>query len=192
VDRFEAPAIAAWQGGVYTARQAVEAGLSRRQVRYRLETGRWHPVVGTAVSVRPPPPQGWPAPALAHKATLTWPDAVIGYQVAGALMGFPIPPSELRGPGHVFSHRKHDRRDGLVGHRRATLPPSVRIPAEGLVLADLRTTLRTTAVDCCSAMPADAALDLYAWLTTRDRLAHTDLGDAVRARFGTHGVARAT
>ncbi len=52
------------------------------------------------------------------------------------------------------------------------------------------TSRRRTAVDCLATLPWAQALDLYAWLSTRTVLTHTQLAGYTRHRFGRVGTAQ--
>jgi very-short-patch-repair endonuclease len=190
------PEQARWQAGVFTAAQARGAGFTGRQVRYRVSHGQWHRVVGRGLSVRPAPDSGWPAEMLATAAGLTWPDTVVGFRVAAALHGFPItlaePPGPPTRPGndhqefsvHVFSRSTRRDQPGLVAHR-------ITVPERQIVRhhAVVRITNQTrTAIDCLATLPAEAALDLYAWLTTHRRFDRPQLTAAIRCGTGRFGV----
>jgi very-short-patch-repair endonuclease len=180
--RFHPPDVARRQGGAFTAAQAIAAGLTRRQVRYRLDTGRWHPVAGHALSATPRPEPGWPATTLAWAARLTWPDGIVGGFVAGRLHGFPV---ELSTWVLVFVGAKHDPQPGLVARR--FLPPASQVERrpDGLII----TSAVRTALDCLAGAPSQqAASDLYAWLSTRRVIGPGHLEAAVRHGTGRHGI----
>jgi very-short-patch-repair endonuclease len=176
-----APAVAERQSGVFTSTQALAEGLTQRQVRYRLATGRWRCVLGKGLSVGPPPTSGWSAGALAWAATLTWPDVVLGFRLAGVLHGFPI---TVGTPVDVYVRRRHRPMAGLIAHRGPLEPEELVELRRGLSL----TSVPRTAIDCLSSMPLREGIGLYAWLTAHDCLDRARLTEAVAARTGRRGV----
>jgi very-short-patch-repair endonuclease len=184
VDGSDTPAGAAVQAGAFSRDQAIRHGLTPRQIRYRLDTGRWHRIVGSAMSADERPACGWPAATLAHAAQLTWPDAVVGVGVAGVLHGFPIAPVDRTGAVHVYVEVKHDPRPGLVAHRRPLPPGQIMSRPDGLRI----TTATRTALDCLAALPPDDAGDLFAWLSAHQVLDRRLLAAAIQHGTGRFGV----
>ena len=168
---------------MFTARQALDGGLTPRQVRYRLEQGRWQQVVGRGLTAEARPDGGWPAEALAWAASLTWPEAVIGYQVAGALQGFPVRPVQ---PVRVFTRVRHRRQAGLLAQAAVPVPGHVVEPRPGLRI----TAPGRTALDCLAVLPPHAAEDLCAWLAAHGRLDRAVLTRAIVEHTGRHGIGR--
>lgn len=174
----DVPFEAANQGGVFTRRQAYDEGWTARQVRRRLEFGRWRVVAGdglTSVETTIGPRQ------LAHAAVLTWPDAVVSHQLAGALHGF----AEMRATVATTTVplSRSRRAVGLVAHRWLLSPGEVqqlgRVPV---------TTARRTALDLLRCLSWEEAGRLWAWLATRSVVTpadlERDLADADRRRGG--------
>ncbi len=171
------PAVAGRQAGVFTAAQALVEGWTPRTVRRRRETGAWHVVAGrglTAVTGAPG------AHALAWAASLTWPDAVVAGPTAAAVWGMPVP---AVGTAHVVAPRGRAAH-GVSAHAVPLAATDVEVLDDGLpVTAPRRTTL-----DCLAWLDLPAALDLYAWATSRGRLSRSDLAAAARARCGRPGT----
>jgi very-short-patch-repair endonuclease len=174
----EVPRVAATQAGLFSRRQAYAEGWSSRQVRRRLEAGRWRTVAGVALAAADVEVS---SRELAWAVALTWPRAVISHELAGALRRFPIPPpvvgtatvgrdQGLVSPG-LLAHRCHlDQRD------------------VSQVLGLPTTTERRTAVDLLAALPADQARRLWAWLSTRGVLDAAGLAAEIQRRPGRPGT----
>ena len=162
--------MAARQEDVFTADQAVEEGWTLRQVRRRIESGRWQRVAGRGIAARGCPVDPFPATMLAWAARLTWSDAVACRRTAACLWGWPVPPADVadvltaRGRRPLLRLRPHVTPDG-------TSAGEVR----GLAITDRR----TTALDCLALLPFDDALDLFAWLDVRGVVAAPDVAEAV-------------
>lgn len=90
----KSPQVASVQGGVFTRRQAVQAGWTDRQVRRRLEAGRWVRVAGAGLMAAPRLPNDprSRALALAWAGHVTWPEATVGHRTAAVLYGMPVDP----------------------------------------------------------------------------------------------------
>lgn len=186
---LEPPAEARRQAGVFTAAQAARHGYSPRQIRRRLADGQWSVVAGRGLTADRPTgsgnggPAGWPASSLAWAAHLTWPDAVIGYRVAGALHGFPVSPGANV---HVILGRSARPFGGLVPHRVPVRPGDLARLGDGLPI----TSRLCTAVDCLADLEEDAAWELLAWLDSRDKLARAHLTAHLTRRTGRPGTAQ--
>lgn len=166
---------------MFTAEVAQSAGYSLRQVRYRLAKGWWHRVAGRGISVDPPPSSGWPAPILARAASVTWPDTVVGFRVAAALVGFPVRP----GPAvHVLTAVKRRPLHEVVPHWTPVRADEVWTGPFGVRL----TRPVRTALDCLATFSDAEADDLYAWLATRRRLTPERLEAALQLRKYRHGT----
>jgi hypothetical protein len=177
VDRV--PQVAAGQAGVFTASQAVAEGWTARAARRRRESGVWRVVAGRGLTTS----ADLPGPhALAWAASLTWPDAVVAGPTAAAVWGMPVPASER---AHVVAPRGRAAA-GICTHAVPLAPGDVHLVGDGLPL----TSPRTTALDCLAWLALSDALDLYAWLTSRQRLRRSDVARAVRARTGRPGTAQ--
>jgi REase_MTES_1575 len=162
---------------VFTGRQARQAGWTERTVRRRIAAGRWRRVAGIGLTALPDPDG---ALRRAWAAQLTWPDAIVGLRVAGAIHGFPVAVAdevEMYGLAARIPSR------GLRV-RRARVPLDDIEMFGGLLL----TTAQRTAVDLLAALDWAACLDLYAWVTTRGVLTHAELGVHARRRFARPGT----
>jgi very-short-patch-repair endonuclease len=179
----DTPSAAEAQAGVFTAAQAIDHGVSGRQIRRRIETGYWRRLAGRGLVARDQPCSR-PVLALAWAAHLTWPEAVVGYRVAAVLHGFPLPRSDHDGQVHVVSRPGRRRLAGVVPHAVPCGPREVVYLTGRLPL----TSRQRTAVDCLSTLPFDQALDLYAWLSTRRELSRSELSAAVIGGTGRHGI----
>lgn len=168
------------QAGLFTRRQAYDEGWTPRQVRRRVDAGRWRVVAGAALAssdVTIGPRQ------LAYAALLTWPGAVISHEVAGALHGFPVDP---RGIGTA-----------TVAPPRALRAPSLRAhrllldPRDIGLLGGIPVTRETrTAADLLGHLGWDEARDLWAWLVTRRRFDIGLLESAIQSRARRVGTAQ--
>jgi len=170
------PPIARRQDGVFTAEQAIAAGWTANQVRHRRARGEWVRVAGRGLSLE----REATAPrAFARAAQLTWPDAVACRTTAAGIHGFPVPPGHasavLVGPGHRPSFRIHPHTATLGGGRTVSV-------------SGLQTTDRLgTAIDCLAFLPLSDALNLYAWLSSRDEVRRDQLCEVVRGSTGRRG-----
>jgi very-short-patch-repair endonuclease len=173
----EVPQVAARQGGVFTAEQAVEEGWTSRQVRRRLTGGQWRRVAGGCLTADPDP---LPPLGRAWSAALRWPEAVCIHRTAAVLWHLPVPDDGLL---HLC---------GPVGRRaRGVRVHAVPIPeADVIVLGGgpRVTTLRRTMLDCLARLEFTEALDLYAWASSREHLSRSDVTAALRDRFGRAGA----
>jgi hypothetical protein len=169
--------VAAAQGGVFTASQAVAAGWTARQVKRRRAAGRWRVVVGAGLTAVPGPP---PPLARAWAATLTWPEAVVTGRTAAALWRLPVADD---GSCHVIArHGRHAR--GVRVHIVPTAPADV-VTVSGRLRVTSR---RRTVLDLLRRLPTGEVLDLYAWAVTRRVVAREDVEAERCHRFGQHGV----
>jgi very-short-patch-repair endonuclease len=148
------PAAAFW--GAFTAEHAYAHGMTRAQVRHRIARGRWRRVAGVALAQTREPES---VRLRAAAASLTWPDAVVCLGTAAALHGIPVADE---GVVHAWIPTRRAPRDGLVPH-------VFELPARdvmGMGPVKLTTRARTVA-DCLGRLPADDALDLLAWASSR-------------------------
>jgi putative AbiEi antitoxin of type IV toxin-antitoxin system len=124
------------QHGVISHRQLRDLGLGRSSIRWRVNSGRLHPVRRGVYAVGRPEmsPQGrWVAALLA-----CGPGAVLSHSSAAALWGFG---GELRGLIEVsLPPGRRSRRPGIRAHRRATLGAAEVTEHDGIpVTAPIRT-----------------------------------------------------
>jgi very-short-patch-repair endonuclease len=173
------PAISRRQSGLFTARQAMEAGASAKQVRRRRETGLWTTAVGDALMLAGGHVDPW---TIAQGVALTWPDAVVGMTTAAPLHSLPLP---LDPDVHVIVPRRVRRRRGIATHELRLAPHEV--VRMGLALV---TTRRRTIFDCVGRLGRDDAERLVAWVGSRDLLASADLAADLGARRGSWGNAQ--
>ena len=162
VRRSDAPSVAADQGDAFSRAQAVVAGWTPRQVERRVDTGAWRRVVGRALTAEPTPDPSW---RRGWAALLTWADGVVGLHTAAAILGFPKhagSPSDRPAPVAVFTRSARRSCTGMCAVRRPLAATDVMV-ISGLVL----TTPQRTAVDLLATLPWPQALDLFAWLTSR-------------------------
>jgi very-short-patch-repair endonuclease len=172
------PPISRRQGGVFTARQALDAGATGAQVRRRRETGRWGTVVGDGLALKDHPITPW---IKAQAVALTWPDAVIALATAAIVHGFPVRDD---GAAHVILPRRLQHRDGLITHRLRLSPDEVARCGLARV-----TTRQRTLFDCLGRLPTAESESLLAWAVSRDVLSREDLERALRERPGWWGNA---
>jgi very-short-patch-repair endonuclease len=177
----EAPDVAAWQDGVFTVAQAVEAGWSPRQVRRRREAGQWVTVAGRGLAVALVPGHSFTPQALARAAQLTWPDAVACRRTAAGVHGLPV----RSGPvAEVLTAVPRRPIAGLRPHRETRHPTCSPVTVSGLRV----TGRQRTALDCLAFLPFDEALDLYAWLSSRREVRREDLAADLQGRLGRPGA----
>lgn len=177
--RERAPGCADEQCGVFTAEDAVASGWSKRQVTRRLAAGRWRRVLGRGLVVHPALVG---AGQLAWAATLTWPEAIVAGSTAAALHGFPV---EITMPVEVHTTIRRRPIAGLTPHRRLTAMDEVEVVA-GIPV----TSVDRTIVDCLGLFGWGEALDLYAWLSSRELITHDRLLSLAHHRIGCHGSAQ--
>lgn len=167
------PAVAARQAGVFTRQQALAEGWTPRQVQRRMAARRWVRVAGSGLALAAP---GRTAFQLASAAWLTWPDCVVSHRTAAVLHGLPV---SAGGDAHVISHRGRRSARAIEVHV-LPLGDDEMVQASG----GRATTLVRTVTDCLRTFDRDDALDLYAWVSSRElvdretlhRLADRDLG----------------
>lgn len=124
------------QHGVVAHRQLRELGLSRSSIRWRVKSGRLHPVRRGVYAVGRPETTAhgrWVAALLA-----CGPGAALSHGSAAALWGFG---AEVRGLVEVsLPPGRRSRHPGIRAHRRARLPPDQVTEHEGVALtAPIRT-----------------------------------------------------
>jgi very-short-patch-repair endonuclease len=180
MDPSDVPFEAVNQRGTFTRQQAYEEGWTARQVRRRLDSGRWKVVAGSALAARRCEVGPW---QLAFAVVLTWPGAVISHQLAGALHGFPVNPSGI-GTATV-PHARALRARGLLAHRVPLRPDETGVIGRLPVTSELR-----TAADLLAHLPWDDARSLLAWLVTRRRVTVNDLDVAAARRPRQVGTAQ--
>lgn len=182
-DESWVPAVAWHQGGVFTRRQAVEAGATVGQVRWRVRRGVWVPVLGSAVRSATLRTDERTDAFAAH---LTWPDGVAVLGTAARIHGLPVVDD---GKVHVVVPSGRAARGRLMPHE-FRLDEGDVTRDRGLPL----TTLRRTILDCLGRLPSGPALDLLAWVSSRRMMAPDDIASWVgshRGRWGNPARARA-
>jgi hypothetical protein len=168
------------QCGVFTAAQAEEAGWTSRQIRRRLESGRWAVVAGRGLSAsRSARTAGARGGAWAGR--LTWPESIACGATAAAVLGWPVPENSAI---EVYAHRSRRPWGRLRPITTARPPPAVMLG--GLAV----TGPERTAAECFCTFTVDDALNLYAWLTSRSRIDRTALEGMASDLCGRRGVVR--
>ena len=170
------PSVSASQGGAFTRRQALAAGASVGRVRWQVRSGRWIPVVGSALRSA-----AW-APdevTLLHAAHLSWPDGVVAFSTAARVHRVPIGDDPLV---HVVVPSGRPARGRLTPHEVALDPGDVTS-----ILGVPITTRRRTVLDCLGRLPGPAALDLLAWVAARRLLTASDIDEWLEAHRGRPG-----
>lgn len=183
--RVRVPEVAKRQGGVFTADQARAEHFTDRQVRRRIQAGHWRPVAGRAFGAGEPRPgaraPAWSAFQLGMAASLTVPRAVVSHQTAAAMHGFPVPDDAC---AHVIAHGRHGRVRDVSVHRLRLTDHETEETRGGLLV----TTQQRTALDLLGVLTPGQALDLWAWLSTRQVLVVDELRTAVEERRGWTGT----
>ena len=166
------PPIAARQSGVFTKRQAEAAGATAGQVRWRVRSGLWVPILGTTLRHT-----AWTideTTALLAAAHLTWPDGTVAYRTAAQVHGLPVTQD---GRVHVVVPAGRRARGILVPYQ-FRLDEGDVTGVHGVPV----TTLRRTVLDCLGRLPSDEALALLAWVSSRQLVTP----DAIRAWLAAH------
>jgi very-short-patch-repair endonuclease len=116
-------------------------------------------------------------------AHLTLPNAVISHRTAAELHGFPAAERPAETCEVILSvHRRAGR--AIQVHLMHLADADVHVGRAGLRL----TSPARTALDCLATMPFGAALDLWAWVSTRGILDRAALASAVLARRNWYGT----
>ena len=170
------PPVARHQAGVFTKRQAVEAGATLEQVRWRVRNGTWIPVVGSVVRSAAWRPDGRADAVGAH---LTWPDGVVVLRSAAQVHALPVQPD---GRVHVVVPSGRRARGRLTPHEFRLDDGDVTT-----ILGARVTTQRRTILDCLGRLPSGQALDLLAWVSSRRLLDGAELALWVRENPGRWG-----
>jgi very-short-patch-repair endonuclease len=168
------------QSGVFTRAQAYAEGWTARQVRRRVDAGRWKIFAGVALAASETaigPRQ------LAYAVLLTWPGAVVSHELAGALHCLPVDPKGV-GTATVTPDRAL-RAASLRAHR---LPLSSH--ETGLVGGIPVTSESRTIVDLLAHLSWDETRSLWAWLVTRRRFDLDGLDSAIQTRGRRAGTAQ--
>ncbi len=177
--KFErVPPVADDQAGTFTRDQARAADWTARQVRRRLSAGRWRYVAGAALCSAQQVIGPW---QLSFAVTLTWPDAVVSDELAGAIYGFPV--QHVCVGTAIVNIPNHRDTEGLRT-RRVPLPASDVWRYGGVAI----TTRRRTAVDLLRILSWSEARSLWAWLSTRQVLALADVQSEAEHTPGRHGT----
>lgn len=177
------PEAARHQHGAFTRRQALEAGATAGQIRWRVSRGAWVPVAGVALRHAATPVSHL---TTAHAAHLTWPDGVLVLGAAARLHRLPVPDDPAvdvlvysgRGPQRCLRPHRFQLDDGDV------------VELLGLPV----TALRRTILDCLGRLHAPASTDLLAWVASRKLLPSDALASWVAehpGRWGNRARARA-
>ena len=182
-DESWVPPIAWQQGGTFTRQQAVAAGATASQVRWRRHRGVWVPVVGSVLRSAARDPDEWTDAFAAH---VTWPDAVVVLGTAARVHHLPVTPD---GRVHVVVPTGRPARGALTPHEFRLDPDDV-VHALGVPL----TTQRRTILDCLGRLAPGPALDLLAWVSSRRLLVFDEMSAWIAdhpARWGNPARTRA-
>lgn len=177
------PDVARRQDGVFTPAQAIRAGATPKQVRYRREQGLWRAVVGVGlarkdIAITPG--------RIVQAAGLTWPGCVGAFATAADFHGLPVPSDGL--VHAVVMHRQSPRR-GMVPHHVPLSADDVVRVGVGAV-----TTAARTVLDCLGRLPREEAERLATWAATRDIVTTDLILRAIEERspaWGTRALRRA-
>lgn len=162
------PPVAQGQLGLFTARQAREAGASPDQVQRRRASGAWVQVRGDALA-----PRDLVTGPRHHAEAigLTWGDAVACLGTAARLYGLPVPDEDVE---RAVVPRRRPSRDRVVTHRYPLDASDVVRIGGSLV-----TTRTRTLLDCVGRLEPAAAERLVVWAVTRELLGERDLQQAL-------------
>jgi len=166
-DRRWIPPVAWRQGGVFTRRQATDAGVSPGQVRSRVRRGIWLPVLGSVLRSTAERPSERTDMFAAH---VTWPDGVVVLGTAARVHHIPVWDDGLV---HVVVPSGRPARARLIPHRFRLEPAEDVIDVLGVPV----TTARRTVLDCLGSIPEGPALDLLAWVSSRRLMTADELAD---------------
>jgi hypothetical protein len=161
----------------------MSAGLTRDQVAWRVGRGLWVPVAGNAYRLAG---QALSTGTLLHAVRLTWPDAVVGLGTAARVHRLPVADDGL---AHVVLRTTRAPSRNLAPHEIRLDPGDVELVDSVAV-----TTRTRTIVDCLGRLPADQALDLLAWVSSRRLMSEPWLAGWIEAhphRWGNVARARA-
>lgn len=112
---------------------------------------------------------------------MTWPDRVISHRSAAFLLGWPVVEPRLV---DIVSARGIFAAKGIRLHR-ATVERGEIGRLDGRLLV---TGARRTMIDCLREPPVPEALDLYAWLVSRQLMDRAALITDLRDRVGSRGA----
>lgn len=153
--------LAARQHAVVSGRQLLESGLSRRQIRYRVEQKLLFPMFGDTFRCAGAPVT---PPARYMSATLAVPGSLLAGAAAAHLLGFPgWPPAEPQ----VIAGTRSGHRVGGVAIRRSD---AVLERHRTRVAAIPVTTIARTVLDLAGELGHEALADLVDSLVTSRRL----------------------
>jgi very-short-patch-repair endonuclease len=151
------PPVARRQSGLFTVRQAREAGATEAQIRRRRSSGRWVTVVGGALTPAGSAIDAW---TIVDAVALTWPDAVVSLSTAAQLYRIPVPDD---GRVHLIVSKRTRSRRGVATHELDLDPRDVVHAGRGRVTSRERTVL-----DCIGWLPPSDSERLVAWAATRE------------------------
>lgn len=175
---------------MFTAEQARAEGWTARTVRRRIDARRWVYVAGRGLAE---PSPRWTAFQLAMAARLTLGEVVVSHWTAAGLHGFPEREADAADPDDAgpecdviigAGFRPHRLR--IRPHRIPLTEAEIQVGPCGILL----TTPARTALDCLAVCPFGAALDLWAWLSTRRIIDLEGLQAAIGLRRGRPGTAQ--
>lgn len=169
------PQIAFNQARAFTTAQAVDSGLSARQIEYRLKVGTLIRVVGDGLRHKSDPvtPQ-----MLAYGAHLTWPDTVLCGPLAAALLGAPL--SVVC--ADVIATDKRKPRLALIPHK-LQVSPEETIRWRGIQVSSFKRAL----FDSFMMLPEKSAESLFVWAHTKNKLDVAELEEYLLKYPGRRG-----
>ena len=178
----ERPSVADEQHGVFTRKQAQQAGFTPYRIRRLLAQRRWVVVLG---SVMAEVGTDLGPVSMAYATSLAaGVGGIVAFPTAGRVFGLRVPPDP---EAHVIvGPERHVVVPGLRTHRVAVSDDELDV-YQGLPI----TGLLRTAVDCILWLPAEAGRDLVTDAFQRRIFSPVELRDALRAQPQRHGLARA-
>lgn len=177
------PDCSADQDGVFSRRQALDAGYSYSTIRRRLATGQWRVVVGDVMCAADRPPAARGRLVAAVMST----NGVASHWSAARLHGFdavPPPPGNDPGIPHVTTSRRvHVNVAGLVEHRLRVYPEHV------VTIDGIRATSRDrTVVDLLSVLTLGPSRTLLYRAVQQGWIDRETLLRNIERRSGWHGT----
>lgn len=165
------------QHGLFTRRQAKQAGFSPYQIRRRVQAGEWHPIVGPVLSTDANPGAAARRDLAVHLAV---PGSVLAGPSAARRLGIPCP--DQRSYLYVGAHGG----PRISGVRLLYESPG---PREVAISDAARVTTRpVTVFDCLRLLPQTQAVGLLESVLQRGLVTMDEIASVIRERVGRRGT----